>query len=34
MKEHSLRVFKNRVLRKKLDIRSKRRLQEITQLVS
>jgi len=34
LKEHSLRVFKNRVPRKKLDIRSKRRLKEITQLAS
>jgi len=31
LKEHSLMVFKNRVLRKKLDIRSKRRLKEFTQ---
>jgi len=31
MKEHSLRVFQNRVLRKMLDIRSNRRLKEIAQ---
>jgi len=30
-KEHTLTVFKNTVLRKKLDIRSKRRLKEFTQ---
>jgi hypothetical protein len=34
MKERSLRVFKNRVLRKKMDVRSIRRMKEITQQVA